>query len=439
MSTPQAIATVTNTLINLLGAAATGGGTVTSLPPDKAAKKAARAINLFLYQATPSPTWRNMDLPLQNRPGESSSPPLALNLYYLLTPFVVDADDETQTQAMLGQAMGILHDHAVLGRGEIQSASPDSGLHLQVERIRLTLQPLTLDDIFKLWSGYQTPYRLSVAYEASVVLIDSQRAARAPLPVLSRQANPPGTVATATPATESLEPRASMPALPLIENLDPPLGVGPGGLLTISGQNLGGPSAQVRFTSTQAADPTLGPWQSAPTPPPLLVNPSPGPQPGQITVNAPDDPNAWPAGLHKLAVVATVAAGGTYASNDAALSLGPRITLGPTGGGPSVRDPDGTLVLTPAGTLVNLLVTFRPNLRFYQKASLLLGDQEIQAPARASGSAPVDQLSFAIPRASFEAGRRYLVRLRVDGADSPVLDDTSATPRFSTANALRVS
>jgi hypothetical protein len=46
-------------------------------------------------------------------------------------------------------------------------------LHEQVERVRITLQPLTLEEVAKLWNVFQTPYRISVAYEVSVVLIES--------------------------------------------------------------------------------------------------------------------------------------------------------------------------------------------------------------------------------------------------------------------------
>jgi hypothetical protein len=41
--------------------------------------------------------------------------------------------------------------------------------------VRVTLQPLSLEEMSRLWSTFQTQYRLSVAYEVSVVLIDSAR------------------------------------------------------------------------------------------------------------------------------------------------------------------------------------------------------------------------------------------------------------------------
>ena len=53
-------------------------------------------------------------------------------------------------------------------------------------QIRITPEPLTVDEMSKLWSSFQKEYRMSTAYQASVVLIESDRRARAPLPVLTR-------------------------------------------------------------------------------------------------------------------------------------------------------------------------------------------------------------------------------------------------------------
>ena len=92
---------------------------------------------------------------------------------------------------LLGKAMSTLHDHSVLGpRRHPQRARPRrcprSDLDRQLERIRITLQPLTLEEISKLWTGFATQYRLSAAYEVAVALIESTRPARTPLPVLTR-------------------------------------------------------------------------------------------------------------------------------------------------------------------------------------------------------------------------------------------------------------
>src|SRR6185503_15922813 len=104
-------------------------------------------------------------------------------LYYLLTAYSDDEDD-TNAHRLLGEAMGVLHDHPLLGAAEIRNAtSPiadlsDSDLHEQIERVRINLQPLTFEDMSKLWTTFQTHYRVSAAYQVSVVLIESTRRPR---------------------------------------------------------------------------------------------------------------------------------------------------------------------------------------------------------------------------------------------------------------------
>jgi hypothetical protein len=173
MSNSLAIAAVTATLRQLLdrGLADVPGTRVTTRPPDKARTEAAgNQVNLFLYQITPNAAWRNIPAAT----GPPSQPPLALNLYYLLSAYGDNEDDPgPMSHQLLGQAMRLLHDHPVLDPAVVRGALPGADLHEQVERVRITLQPLSLDEMSKLWTTFQAPYRLSVAYEAAVVRIDS--------------------------------------------------------------------------------------------------------------------------------------------------------------------------------------------------------------------------------------------------------------------------
>ena len=64
--------------------------TVSALPPDRvvpASGTEASQLNLFLYQVTPNPGWRNDGLPSRDATGRLrlSNPPLALDLHYLLS------------------------------------------------------------------------------------------------------------------------------------------------------------------------------------------------------------------------------------------------------------------------------------------------------------------------------------------------------------------
>src|SRR6185437_1817227 len=102
---------------------------------------------------------RNLDLPRQVRSGETAPPPLALTLYYLVTAYGSD-NDEILSQALLGWAMIQLHDFPLLAPSDVP----------QVERVRVTLQPMSLEEMSKLWMIFQSPYHVSVVYQVSVVL-----------------------------------------------------------------------------------------------------------------------------------------------------------------------------------------------------------------------------------------------------------------------------
>jgi hypothetical protein len=77
-----------------------------------------------------------------------------------------------------------------------------------------------------------------------------------------------------------------------------------------------------------------------------------------------------------------------------------------------------------------LTLTVSPAVGHAQAAALLIGDSEIDLPARPAGSAPATSLGFTIPT-SLSAGS-YLLRLRVDGVESPLMTDTNqSSPTFN--------
>ncbi|MER8400430.1 DUF4255 domain-containing protein [Mesorhizobium sp. M1348] len=184
MSNFEAIAAVTETLRGRLAAASGLSGTVTTEPLDKLAAHGANpALNLHLYQILPNAHWRNMDIPWKVKPGETGHAPLALDLRYLLT---ATAPKPTNAQKDLGIGMRVLHDNPVVDPGGAAVAP--------FERARVSMQPLSLDDMEKLWTGVSIPRLLSVAYEVSVVLIESEVPTRSPLPVLTRGTGSPDSI-----------------------------------------------------------------------------------------------------------------------------------------------------------------------------------------------------------------------------------------------------
>lgn len=222
MSNTLAIAAATATLRNLLltGIRARDAELsdldVTTRPPDAARNNVnGTSLNLFLYRTVVNTGWSNTDMPRVVKPGESGYPPLSLNLQYLITAYGRDLiDQDAVSHRVLGGAMSVLHDHPVLGAAEIRSAIQGNDLADQLERIRITSLPLTVDDMSRLWSAFQSQYRVSAVYEVTVVLIDSQRPTRAPLPVLTRGQDDRGVVAVpgGAPVLRTIRPPRSQPA-----------------------------------------------------------------------------------------------------------------------------------------------------------------------------------------------------------------------------------
>jgi hypothetical protein len=396
MSSSLAIAAVTATLRGLLDKKinidpsldpstdpALAGTTVTTQPPDKArGTNNANQINLFLYQTSVNGALRNMDMPRQVKPGETGQPPLALNLYYLVTAYGRD-DDDIFSHRLLGRAMSILHDHPVLGRDEIENALPASDLNEQLERVRITDQLLSVDELSKLWTTYETPYRISAAYQVSLVLIESTRPTRAALPVRER--------------TLHVLPFQR----PLIETVSPQISV-PGGKLTIHGQNLKGDITKVSLGATQPVDPdTVGGQQIEVTLPADLLA-------GINTVQVQhllDFGTGSPSEPHR-----------GFESNVAAFILAPQITTSPP-------------ISAARGTSLSL--AFTPPVGRSQPVALLVGDRAITIPPRpTSGPPTATTLNLPIPL-DLPAGE-FLLRLRVDGADSPLQVDTDPlSPTFN--------
>jgi len=321
MSNSLAVAAVTTTLQSILTALTIldpdlTDTTVTILPLDKArGANTANQINLFLYQILPNASWRNMDIPTQVKSGELGNPPLALNLYYLLTAFG-RADDATQAfgHELLGKAMSILYDNSILSAQEIQNATAAalsrSDLDRQVERVRITLQPLSVDDISKLWTGFATQYRLSVAYEVRVMLIESNQPVSTPLPVLTRGPSDSGILAQAN----------LVPPYPAISAVTPPnqqTAVRLGDVLNITGTNLDGTNLGVQFNHPL--------WTS-----PVEVAPDAGSTATSMSVTIPNQPSNWPAGFYTVMVLVQKPSE-TYrrSTNQLAVALAPSMTITP--------------------------------------------------------------------------------------------------------------
>jgi hypothetical protein len=400
MSSPTAIATVTAVLQHLL-IQATAGANITTKPPSAARDGGnGNQLNLFLYATHIDPALSNMPLPGQVRNGESAAPPLPLVLYYLLTAYGAN-DDDIAGQGLLGQAMIALHDHPLLGTADIAGILPDSGVQNQIERLRISPAVLSLDDMSKLWSSFQTEYHLSTSYQVSVLVMESGRAATAPLPVLRRGEQDRGAQVTgaATPTLMGLVFPNDAPAARL------------GDAVTIKGAQLAADTLTARFQHPLLTDP-------------IDLIPLAERKADEIQVRLPDQAadaavgSKWPAGFYTLNLVVQRAGLPEWSTNTLAMPLAPRIT--------SISP-----VTAPAGS-VTLTIECVPQVRPGQRVALVFGARTI-APQPftqpADPNAP-GSLTFQISDAAARP-EPYVLRLRVDGVDSIPVDFSGATPQFS--------
>ncbi|MDD2754128.1 MAG: DUF4255 domain-containing protein [Methanothrix sp.] len=196
MSNFLAIATVTEALRQLLDEVVkedVSGATATAVRPASNGSELAQVgVNVYLYQASPNVSWRNEDLPSRREDGTAiQRPRAALDLHYLLN-FYGD-EKKLEPQRVMGSVLQVLHSQSILSRQQIQKAVQsvdylrDSDLAEEMERVKFTPIPLSVEELQNLWSGlFQSPYSLSVAYQGSVIFIEGRVSIQKPLPVRGR-------------------------------------------------------------------------------------------------------------------------------------------------------------------------------------------------------------------------------------------------------------
>jgi hypothetical protein len=372
---------------------------ITNLPLDEAYEfdQGKNQVNLFLYHVEHSAAWRNREIPGRIKNGESGNPPLGLNLYYLITAYGQDKN-EIIGHLLLGKAMSIFHDHPLLGRDEIRTALGASDLHEQIERVRITPQPISIDEVSKLWTGFQSQYKLSVAYQVAVVLIESKRPSRTPLPVLMRGEGDRGVLVQ--PFVDPPYPRIETISFPNKQNA-----AQPGDILTIAGIRLKGDSITTRFRNYRLTAP-------------LEVAAEAGATDAEVKVKLPNDPNNWPAGVYTASIVVHKAGEEDKTSNELPFMLATVVNF------PITIAP----LSPPGGNNYLATVTFNPAVRPEQDAYLLLGSSEFKADEHSTAT---NSLSFHLN--NVEDGS-YFIRLRIDGSDSLLIDTTVSPPVFKASN-----
>jgi hypothetical protein len=444
MSNVLAIAAVTQLLKDLINDTLINGNvtqvlgadfTVTSLPPDRVVSESGAdqptRLNIFLYRVSPNAALCNEDLPTRNREGQiKQRPRLALDLHYILTAV---SSEELHAEILLGYAMQLLHEQAVLGRETIRAALDlaamddilpavfdpirASELADQIELLKITPRTLSMDDMSKLWTAFQASYRTTVAYDISLVLIERELPTRPTLPVLSRGGLPdpvtgrdPGVLVrpnlfNTVPTMTSALPGDGHPVMRL------------GGTIEVQGFTLdgGAPGAEVtvRFTEPGTGV-VLAMAPQAPAAPNHLVVQLPATAaviPGSPAEGSVNDPASWRVGPYVIDVHVRHANGREIVSNGLPLALAPASTPSAAAAPPDVE----------------ITMTCSPPIRPGQRLAILAGQQ---MEVLASPTTPVSQATATF--AGLTADAEVPIRLRVDGFDSPVIDLTTTPPSLET-------
>lgn len=120
----------------------------------------------------------------KNRPEEfrggarllSFKPPLAVSLYYMLTPYsaprsstTADPPDRVQAHTMIALAMRAFYDNVLISPKYFPANTA-----LQESQVRISSVQMNLEEITKIWSSFNRPFRLSLCFEVSIVQIQSE-------------------------------------------------------------------------------------------------------------------------------------------------------------------------------------------------------------------------------------------------------------------------
>jgi hypothetical protein len=442
MSSALAIASVTAVLKDLLDNAvidhsvsATVGGpvTVTAQSPGQIKPNdegvISRQLNLFLYHVTTNTGWSNLGLPSRDSRGNRvTNPPLALDLFYLLTAY---GKEDFEAEILLGYAMQRFHETPLLTRDAIRAAlaqpgGPVSGTGIlpsalgalsasdlaeQIEQVKLTPHPLNVEEVSKLWSAFQTNYRPSVAYQLSVVLLQTEGPVKSSLPVLRRGGEDRGVAVQ--PDTDS-----PFPAIFSVEPATGQLAAVLGGELVVKGQRLDAGTPVVVVHNPRLAAP-------------LELTPLPGATAAEVRARLEIDPATdaavFVAGVYTLSLLLDRGAPQERTTNEIPFALAPRLPVPPAAGSPpsieAARAADGTVTVT---------VRCRPDVLPSQRVTLVVGESEAPAQPRA-----VSTNALAFRFRQLPAGE-YYVRLRVDGVESLLVDRAASPPAFDSTQKVTV-
>jgi hypothetical protein len=272
----------------------------------------------------------------------------------------------------------------------------------QIEMIKITPVYLSTEDLSKMWTAMQARYRPTMAYLASVVLIEATNGVNAAPPVLKRGAGDTGPVATAVPIPNltgvRVEASELLPAMRLGDDL------------LVRGTSLDDIASLTAVLEEAKSGLTQ---EGAPTS---------HTSPGSIRIHIPsiaddaDAMNEWAIGLYKLTLRVARPSLPEWTTNTLAIPLAPLINVAPLNAAP--------------GDVLTLSCSPRLLSEQHAHTTVIFGSQSITPTTITTDQIDLTQpttLDFTVPAV---AAGEYMVRLRVSGIDSLPIVIAGSPPTF---------
>jgi hypothetical protein len=124
-------------------------------------------ITVFLYRITVHEETRN-SLRRTLPDGRITRPLLPLNLFFMITPWARQINDE---YLVMGRIIQVLYDNVELGPAQLQGTAWETN-----DSVQLIFDSMTLVDHYRIWDTTELPYRLSATFIARVIGIEPSEA-----------------------------------------------------------------------------------------------------------------------------------------------------------------------------------------------------------------------------------------------------------------------
>jgi Pvc16 N-terminal domain/IPT/TIG domain len=421
---------------------------VSLLPPGQALPSGL-GVNLYLYRIMENTFTKNQPWPGDRTTPASNMPPLGLELSYLLTPFAPPPDPATtagdDAHTMLGAAMLAFHQYPVLNDVHIAGFDADAVLSAAIlnsfEQVKIRLAATSLEELSKIWATINQPYRLSVAYEVSLI----ELVPTTPPPVRGNQVLSTGlaVVLYQAPRLEGLSPAAG------------PLAHVAGGAIVANTLTITGSGLSLRG---RAPDVLIGGQD-------VSINSVPAPSDTAITVTLPSTLDAGPNEDVEVSLQGKASTPVTFTVTPWLTSLTPvRTTLDPQGGPPApalllrgngfTTTPqairfDGPAVTTNVTAFVGAVTDNQATITIpstlpnglYQVRVVLGGAENSVSNARTLQVIPLisGPIGLAVVTVTGKPVHQLTINgARLNGADSRVLIDGIAYEAGANANATQL-